>query len=337
MDRIGKEISELLLARSFEWKREVHKINKSNMIRMLQCDNHYVLVFCLICDAPLIEIMEIDGMRYGECAQCCHLQAINRPSRNYLEALYGSQGIAYTSQDLAYVDVSTSVLQDRISHIASPKVDFIVENIEYEHGDLWVDIGSGTGDLLIEAQNIGFSTMGIEASPSEINIATTRGIRTLNIFYDGTQLIPELKEAKIVSLINLLEHVDSPKTFLKNTISQMKQGSYFVMEVPRYNSASTIFQQFNSDLVYKHIWSPGHINIFSDHSLSKLLDVSGARIIGKWLFGSDAIEIYGQIINSISPGIKGDLLFYLKNIRYLQSVIDRAGLSDVMLVVSQKV
>ena len=169
---------------------------------MLQTGNHINVDVCLICKNSTTPNIEVDKISYGFCNSCNHLQASTIPTQDFLATLYGSVETDYSSQDLAYVNISDSDLEARINEIAAPKVQFIKSNIEFQLDDLWLDIGSGTGDTLLAARDAGFKILGIEISPSEINLSNSRAVPTIAMFYDGSQKINQMKSAKIISIFN---------------------------------------------------------------------------------------------------------------------------------------
>ena len=137
----------------------------------------------------------------------------------FLKTLYGSSEDVYSSQHLAYVSIPQTVLDARLEDIATPKVAWVQDSITFRKDDLWLDIGSGTGDVLVAAKKLGFRVQGVEASFSEIEIAKKRFVPTTSMYFDGSQ----------------------PKT------------------------------------VYRHIFAPEHLNIFSDCSLDACLRIAFLR------------------------------------------------------------
>ena len=258
MIRVGKPISKTLLSRSFEWKRKVHAQNKIHAARMLEKDNHYEVAACLLCGSRTSLYLKVDGVAYGNCDDCDHVQSSIRPTLNFLTNLYGSSREDYSSQDLAYVDLSPAELDARVTEIAIPKVEWIKNSINFSLGDLWLDIGSGTGDTLVAARKFGFGVLGIETSPSEIGLAKSRSIPTLDMFYDGSQTIAEIGKARVISIFNVLEHTLNPYDFLFSIVRDMTSGSYLVIEVPRLNGFSSIIQLSQPKNVYRHIFAPEH-------------------------------------------------------------------------------
>ena len=62
---------------------------------------------------------------------------------------------------------------DKANEIAYPKAKFASENIQ-ERG-LWIDLGAGTGDLLISAKKLGWETLGFERTKHKSNLLEKRG------------------------------------------------------------------------------------------------------------------------------------------------------------------
>ena len=129
---------------------------------------------CQICDAQTSPYLEVDRVTYRQCNNYNHVQSSIRPTLNFVKNLYGSNQQEYSSQDLAYVNLSPTELANRVEEIAVPKVEWVKNSIDFDPNDLWIDIGSGTGDTLLAARKFGFEILGIEASPSEIGRASCR-------------------------------------------------------------------------------------------------------------------------------------------------------------------
>jgi hypothetical protein len=336
MIKYGKTINKTLLSRTFSWKVEVQNQNRNLCQSMLKPENHSIIENCLICGFETSNSLEIDLVSYGLCSNCNHLQSSKRPTLAFIQNLYRSDEENYSSQDLAYVEIPPADLESRIQEIAKPKVQFVTSAIEFSQPDLWLDIGSGTGDILVAARSFGFEIQGIEVSSTEIKLAEQRLVPTINVFFDGSQQLPEIAQAKVVSIFNVLEHTLDPLVFLEGTVNQMQSGAYLVIEVPRLESISSIIQSANPPTHFRHIYPPEHLNIFSDKSMDLCLSTLNLKREATWYFGSDAIEIFNFVSNAIDPERVDGFEDFQEEINLLQSQIDLAGHSDVMLVVAKK-
>jgi SAM-dependent methyltransferase len=315
---------------------EVYSKNKLNAARMLLRGNHTQEDNCLVCGHLTSVFLDVDQVTYGHCTQCNHVQSSVRPTSVFLNTLYGSDNEESSSQDLAYVNISTSTTEARIYEIAEPKVEWVSNSIAFNLQDLWVDLGSGTGDTLMAAKKFGFDVLGIEISPTEISVAESRLLPTIPMFFDGSQNIPQIQTARVVSIFNVLEHALNPVDFLSSISRQMASGSYLVIEVPRLDGLSTVIQRSRPKTVYRHIFAPDHINIFSDISMDYCLSKLSFERVATWYFGSDALEVFSYVMNIVYPENSESLEKYTEEINLLQKQIDLIGASDVMLLIAKK-
>jgi hypothetical protein len=76
------------------------------------------------------------------------------------------------------------------------------------------------------------------------------------MFFDGSKEVPNIKEAKIVSIFNVLEHTMDPLSFLPSISKSMASSFYLVVEVPLLDSISRVVQMANPELAYRHIYPP---------------------------------------------------------------------------------
>lgn len=337
MHKVGKSIGKSLLSRSLKWMKSVEEKNTENTKILLKNLNQLTSLECSYCQGSKRLFKNINSINYFECDSCKHIQCEIIPSSTFLNQIYSGNPVLNSSQDMAYVNIEKEIENLRIEEIAVGKVEFILENIVYKVNDLWIDIGSGVGDVLLVAKDKGFEMLGFETSNLESEVAKTRGIPTINAFFDSEQKYTQINGAKVVSLFNVLEHVPHPITFIENLIKQMNNNAYIVIEVPKNPSLSSIIQQSQTRITYRHIFPPEHLNIFSRKSLEILSNLSGFEIISTWSYGSDAIEFFTNIINLHDPEYNGDLQNYAPQINSLQKSIDDHDLSDVIIVIGKKI
>jgi SAM-dependent methyltransferase len=261
------------------------------------------------------------------------------PKEEYLKELYVNSEAQKSSsaQSKVYVNLSESDMSDRVRSLTKPKVDFISSFVLEEFQNLkWVDVGSGTGDTLLIASELGFRVRGIESDSNQVEVARARGVETNEIFLDETNSKNELKDASLVSFLNVVEHLTDPLNFIITISSALAAGTLLAIEVPRHPSITSIIQTFSESDTYRHAVPPEHLNIFSDQSMKILMEKSGMDILGRWLFGSDALQMVSTIFDkfSSSPGLRNSLQENEYNL--LQQAIDLYELSDTMLIIARK-
>jgi 2-polyprenyl-3-methyl-5-hydroxy-6-metoxy-1,4-benzoquinol methylase len=145
-----------------------------------------------------------------------------------------------------------------------------------------LDVGCGTGDFLKFMQEQGWKCTGIEPSEEGSSRATHSQITVYNCPLESfVSTHPKfLNSFDVISLLNVLEHVSSPKIIIEDIKYLLKpESGIVVIRVP--NDFTTI-QQFAQRKLMKEPWwvtVPDHINYFSIESLQHLLTAMGFEII----------------------------------------------------------
>jgi SAM-dependent methyltransferase len=335
--RKGKEISFERLNRSFEWKREIIKDQQELAEKCFP--GSVKIDRCPICDSkkytPLVEVFRF---HYCECINCGHVFCLNVPNDQALEALYTPDSDTSNAQHKVYLDEEQ--FKERVLQIAAPKVDFIIDVIGdtlAKDGLHWVDIGCGTGELLSDCLTRGFTVCGLELDRDQAEFARNKGVDVINDMlneYNTSTLVPS---ANVVSIVNVLEHIKDPKSFMSLITKYLCFGSFVALEVPKHPSLSSINRVLFPDLAYRHVYSPDHLHIFSEQSMCRLLSESGLDLIAVWTFGQDADEFLGSIL--LDKGVdelSKEAEILMKLAPSLQELIDKENLSDTMFVVAKK-
>ena len=271
---------------------------------------------------------------YYQCRRCGAIFLHNLPD---VKKLYVS---SHTANGTIYID--DSVYRQRVKMISEPKVKFVLEVCKNYAKEVvqWLDIGCGGGEILTYLKGTGVKGIGIESDEDEVAFASSHELEVYNHYIDlaeEDQMTNDLiRSSDVVSCINVIEHIENPVEFVKYICDHMKTRGVFVFEVPRHPSMASFANQTCPDAAYRHIDPPIHLQIFSEDSLSYLLD-ERFEIIGKWEFGQG----YTDLINNamILSGLEESNLYIdLMNLsNRIQPIIDEAGFADQMLVVAQKI
>jgi hypothetical protein len=335
----SKLIGKTLLSRNRSFKQKISRFQEKIASRLIE-HSYENTIECIVCSSRVELYCEILKVPYYQCSKCLHLQISRLPYSDFVQSLYTSNDLNETSQNEIYIN-DDSITQIRSAEIAFQKVNFILDKTEMKHSvdKLWIDIGSGIGETLhaLSQINPNFKSIGFESSYEQHKKAIDYGVKSLNEIFDpNIRIYPELKEARIVSLLNVLEHVFNPVQFIKKISEQMFENNYLVVEVPKHPSISSIIQKAGMPYSYRHIYPPDHLNIFSVNSLSMLLSNFGFAITHTWFFGSDAIDLFSYVDFNINKSTEGNFEPYSQTINKLQNAIDESELSDVMLVIAKK-
>lgn len=97
-----------------------------------------------------------------------------------------------------------------------------------------IEIGSGTGEQLLEFKKIGCDVLGVEPSEQLANYANSIGVKTINAFFDEniSGLIEEdFKKADVVITSYTFDHIPYPVEVLKVIWNILKDDGLLVIEV----------------------------------------------------------------------------------------------------------
>lgn len=211
------------LRRTIDWRRQMALAHEDTARKLRPAA---LRSSCPACDggehAPFVEIY---GFAYHECGSCGHLFLANPPSSEDIAALYRGA----TVQSRVYV--GEELFQRRVEQIARPKAAFCAEHMT--PGGVWFDVGCGTGELLSAVQALGWEPRGCEADAAHVQFARARGLEVLEGYVDAP---PSLLAAgvRVLSALNLLEHVPEPKRWLARMTAPLAPGAHVVVEVPRH-------------------------------------------------------------------------------------------------------
>jgi len=332
--KYSKEFDIIGLGRDNSWKSNIAAEQK-RLAQAIPEKDRNLLNQCPICEHDhLLELCNIYGYPYVECESCGHIFSAHSPKQSAIKSLYTSEEDELKSiQTEIYANIE--LFHKRIQMIAEPKVNYV--NACLSSKGKWVDVGCGVGEILVAAQNSGWKVMGIEGDPVEVEFARSHGIEIKNTYIDENNRSQLLNDVEVVSFFNVIEHIIDPNTFLKVTISTLKSNSYVVIEVPRHPSLSSLAIMSYPNLAGRHIYPPDHLHIFTEKSLELLLTKYDLQPKFIWLFGQDYYEMITSLAYTSSLNTKSDFFKKLVyNANQIQSAIDISGLSDSMIVISQK-
>ena len=333
-NKFFKEIKLEEFDRSIQWRRKIasgqKKIAKSSLSELEDS------ISCPICENKESKLfVTVYGHPYHECDKCGHIFLKNPPKSKFISELYETDENQKSSKSLqGQIYIQESLYKKRVNEIARPKAKF-ADNLIPKKGK-WVDIGAGVGDLVLALKELGWDSVGYESDQQEVNFAKSMGSNVINKFISLANFKNILKNVKVVSAINILEHIRDPKSFVNEISKNLNKESYFLFEVPRFPSLSSLTNRCFPDLTARNIVPPDHLHIFTDKSMRNMIHSAGFSIISTWFFGQDIYELFGNVL------AKGDFENHflvnkvLSLTNNLQKVIDENGLSDTMLVLVKK-
>ncbi|MFA6570102.1 MAG: class I SAM-dependent methyltransferase [Bacteroidota bacterium] len=171
-----------------------------------------------------------------------------------------------------------------------------------KHGRL-LDIGTGGGFLLEEAQRCGFQAEGIEPSKSAVSYCRSKGLKvTRSLLKDN---LFRTKYFNIISASHVLEHVEDPNDFLKICRELLANDGYMFLSQTNYTGSipkllGKYWEGWMPNEHYTH-FSPRGIQYVLEKCGFKVLDVTivplGYKLRWKW---GNVHTLANNIYNSVN-------------------------------------
>lgn len=164
----------------------------------------------------------------------------------------------------------------------------------------FLDVGSATGIMMELAKREGWDVYGVELSKWAVNEAKKKyGLEIIQ--GDFSEIEFHENFFKVVTLIDIIEHVSNPKGVMEKVWRILERGGVAVIVTPDVKS-------FTANIMGGKWWHfrPAHIGFFSKRSLFYLLNSEGFEIVKtrryKWRFSlhyiGSRIKFLKKIANS---------------------------------------
>jgi SAM-dependent methyltransferase len=319
------------LNRSFAWRKDVIERHRSICERLGERRTH--VSKCPMCSSAAVTAFTVvREFPFAECDACRHVFMTSPPDPDAVHDFYSADKEARAAQAKIYVD--DALFAKRVEQIARPKVAFIAD-VTPPKG-VWFDVGCATGEVLAAARDAGWVARGVETDPTEVAFARARGLDVLEQFVTPSNARELLADTSVLSLLNILEHVNDPSSLLSGLASALPTGAHVVIEVPRHPSLSSLANMLFPSVASRHMYSPEHLHVFSEAALSRMLDTAQLTAVAIWTFGQD----FQELISSASLAAGAHENRFIEGVfglaPRLQQAIDDADFSDVMFLVAQK-
>ena len=332
MEKFSKFFDYSAIDRNIGWRLETIRSRKKDaaILGAGKRPNH-----CPVCgNTEQDELIGIYGFNYVICSSCTlvYLNAI--PDDEVLGAFYrqDSENLAKSPGDDL---IHTDAFMQRVDAICTPKVEFVQSVLE-KPVDRWVDLGCGVGDLVYAASQKGIDAKGFDIDPREIAHGQAMGSSVSCLEVNQSTAADVLADASVVSFISVLEHVPDCAALLSMAVSNADQDTSFVLEVPRFESVSSLVNMNFPDMISRHMLPPNHIMLFTETAFDNLLAKAGLERVATWYYGMDINELLGTLMLNV-PSNRLNLEPLKSKLNEMQYILDEAKLCDEMLVVCRKV
>lgn len=224
---------------------------------------------------------------YLRCRQCGAVFAEERLPPEALGRYYPPNYAAYTAPS------KVSWLARATKTIGMRQRRRLVECL-CQGGNL-LDIGCGNGDFVETMQATGrWQTSGLERDEGAVRIARARGLNIHQGQIPEVALAPNMFD--IITLWDVLEHLEDPWDTLKSIIPWLRPGGFLVLRTP--DAASQQARTF--DQWWAGYDAPRHRIIYTSQALERLLKACGLKpkrlggLTGTWALGVLSIQNWAR-------------------------------------------
>jgi 2-polyprenyl-3-methyl-5-hydroxy-6-metoxy-1,4-benzoquinol methylase len=188
------------------------------------------LAACPACGGSELQTFELGGGKLlRRCATCETVSAgaYADPAEVYVDGyMFGEAG------DFG-LDVRHPLFQRYLARVARRRIELIERGTGLKRGSL-LDVGSGTGEVMMAARDRDWSVLGVEPERTAAEMARGRGLEVRISLLEESGL-PE-RSYDVVSAFHVLEHIPDARSFLEGMCRWVRPGGFIVIEVPNWRS-----------------------------------------------------------------------------------------------------
>ena len=154
--------------------------------------------------------------------------------------------------------------RQQLLHSFARRLDILTKAVPTPDAKL-LEIGCENGDFLLYLRDHGWQATGIDISRHAVTLATKQGLQVFQ--GELNELHLESNEFDAIIMYHVLEHVYSPRTFLREIHRILKPKGILIIEVPNIDSHSAKF--FGPR--WMPLSLPLHVSHFSPRTLTSML------------------------------------------------------------------
>ncbi|MFI5336461.1 MAG: class I SAM-dependent methyltransferase [Opitutales bacterium] len=229
----------------------------------------HIITACPVCGAGDFRFRFLVGQDRLVRCHACHFAFLNpQPSDNELAAIYSQNyflGAGQTAKEPVFARLKLRT--------AETYLDQLTAYAGFSHGRL-LEIGSGSGSMLVAAARRGFDVTGVEYSEHACQAARQRlaaeGLKGELVGGEIEAIADRKGEFDACVLADLIEHVRHPRQFLRMLRGVLRPGAVVLVATPSLDSWSARLMSARW-MEFK----PEHLSYFNRRTLERLLRSEG--------------------------------------------------------------
>ena len=211
------------------------------------------------------------GFRHLTCSECGTLYISPRPTldmlmdyyRTAMSVRHWNDAIFPVTEELR----SEEILTPRMWHVLKARQRFEVEPWKF------VDVGAGFGTFCHMVKRSGHFSNVIAVEPSHELAESCRG-KGLEVLEGAIEAV-DLESASVITAFELIEHLFSPRDFLKGCHKALFVGGLLILTTPNIKG----FDLAMLGELSQNIGGPNHLQLFHPDSLRHLMVECGFEVL----------------------------------------------------------
>jgi SAM-dependent methyltransferase len=170
----------------------------------------------------------------------------------------------------SYVSGTSQVFVNHLKEYSK----YVIDYFKIKNSSLIIDIGSNDGTCLEFFKNNGMRTLGIDPAKEVSEIASSKGIETINDFFSldlANQILSNYGPADLITSHNTCAHIDELDQIIEGVEVLLSKNGTFIFEVGYFVD---VFQKKWFDTIYHE-----HVDFHTVTPLIKLFDRFNMEII----------------------------------------------------------
>jgi 2-polyprenyl-3-methyl-5-hydroxy-6-metoxy-1,4-benzoquinol methylase len=231
-----------------------------------------------------VAVLRVGGAAYYRCGTCGHVNLDASYTPAQLRAMYATYGTRRGEPGVRthYFAAVGDEVRRRMRRDLRTASRFLPGR-----GDLprLLDVGCGTGELLRCARQLGFAAEGVELSPAlAAQVEAEVGCRVQCGFLTEVDLPSQRFD--VVTLLDLLEHVEEPLEVLVRARELLRPGGVLLLLTPNEHAlvreVARLLHRLSGgrlDRPMRLLYYPEHVSYFTRQSLLRLVAAAGLELL----------------------------------------------------------
>ena len=231
-------------------------------------------VECPLCDGSDSSYLWTKrGAHYFRCNSCSLVYENPRLTTAELKEFYSKESYFFQPDGQAHTSGYQNYLNQCTPTLQLEYFDIVEKYSRVRRGN-YLDLGCGTGGLLKIASERGWNAVGIEISDWAIDVGRRQGLNIVEGQVQDACFPAGYFDA--VSMFDVLEHLPSPRQYVREVLRILKPGGTLMAETPNVDGffPRYIYRE-NTDLVKPR----AHICLYGPHSSGKLFAEAGFSMV----------------------------------------------------------